>query len=304
MQYDGLFYTRAELLTKKKKASPVISKEIENGEVSNASMAELRRRPSTGSGTSITRRPSTGSGAGITRHSSSDDLSSKGHGVQVDSLRVTNTMTAMKPMTFESSRSCPDLSSHSTPAPAPASWQKRLVNWQKRVEALGKKIDVCRQSSKDRLQRRLSHFNGLTAIKLETVCPACRHVICTSECLENLTYISALRSWIQYIIRNKKIHRSEQDCPDVNLLQSSRREAICQKSLRAGDFMTIEREKQSLQSSSDGMDLEIDSEEDETLTEKLEAKFLRKILRRRLQTRTSPYSVTAPVQYQRYGYCL
>jgi predicted AAA+ superfamily ATPase len=68
--------------------------------------------------------------------------------------------------------------------------------------------------------------------------------------------------------------------------------------------MTIEREKQSLQSSSDGMDLEIDSEEDETLTEKLEAKFLRKILRRRLQTRTSPYSVTAPVQYQRYGYCL
>ncbi len=88
-QYDGLFYTPAERLTNKTKisisrASPSISKEIENGEGSNATMTELTRRPSTGnraklqknlSPTIITRRPSTGSGASITRHSSSDDLS-------------------------------------------------------------------------------------------------------------------------------------------------------------------------------------------------------------------------------------
>jgi len=223
-------------------------------------------------------------------------------------------MTAMKTMTFESSMTCADLSSNSTPA----SWQKRLVKWQMRLEALGKKIDVRRQSSKDRVQRRLSHFNGLTAIKLETVCPACRHVICTSQCLEKLNSWSTLRSWIQYIIRNKKIHRSEQDCPDLNLLQSSKREAgdrqakNCQKSLSctggsiSPDDDQVERGKQSLQSSSDGMDLEIDSEEDETLTEKLEAKFLRKILRRSLrgEKRTSPHSVTAPVQHQWYVYCL
>ena len=223
-------------------------------------IASLLRRPSTGSGTSITRRPSTGS------QSSSDDLSSKGHGVQVDTLRVAYTTTVMKSMTAESSRTCADLSSNSTPA----SWHKRLVKWQMRLEALGKKVEVCRKSSKDRVQRRLSHFNGRTAIQLETVCPACCHVICTSQCLGKLTSWSTLRSWIKYIIRNKKIHRSEQDCPDLNLLQSSGREAEdretknCPKSQRAYDDVEL------LQSSSDGMDLEIDSEEDENLTEKFD----------------------------------
>ena len=41
MQYDRLLYTRAERLTTKKKisrASPFISKEIENGEGSNATI--------------------------------------------------------------------------------------------------------------------------------------------------------------------------------------------------------------------------------------------------------------------------
>jgi hypothetical protein len=55
------------------------------------------------------------------------------------------------------------------------------------------------QSFTDKIKRRLSHsaegHTAATLLKLESVCPNCRHVICSSECLAMTTMRWALKSW-------------------------------------------------------------------------------------------------------------
>ena len=60
------------------------------------------------------------------------------------------------------------------------------------------------QSWKDRIKRRLSHSTEeqteATLLKLESVCPNCKHVICSEECLDMTTMKQALKAWKRKLV--------------------------------------------------------------------------------------------------------
>lgn len=59
-------------------------------------------------------------------------------------------------------------------------------------------------SWKERIKRRLSHSTegqtAATLLKVESVCPNCRHVICTEACLDMSTTRTALTVWMQQVV--------------------------------------------------------------------------------------------------------
>jgi hypothetical protein len=59
-------------------------------------------------------------------------------------------------------------------------------------------------SWKERLKRRLSHSTegqtAATLLRIESVCPNCKHVICTEACLDMSTMRTALTAWMQQVV--------------------------------------------------------------------------------------------------------
>ena len=59
-------------------------------------------------------------------------------------------------------------------------------------------------SWKERLKRRLSHSTegqtAATLLRIESVCPNCKHVICTEACLDMSTTRTSLTAWMQQVV--------------------------------------------------------------------------------------------------------
>ena len=85
-------------------------------------------------------------------------------------------------------------------------------------------------SWKERLKRRLSHSTegqtAATLLRIESVCPNCKHVICTEACLDMSTTRTALTAWMEQVV-----YRAAKQLNGVPSFHSSSSESQIENSL-------------------------------------------------------------------------